>query len=197
MSSIVRTSLYSIVIVSAFFSFVLASAFIGRTNDDFGSYNESSAAVLAASLLILLTLPLLHFLFHRRRAQNIIASVLIELVVLSILWIIMLGSAAAMSDQFQGVNGCDLSLCDLSRAVQAFAWISWIALTLLLAIVVVTVILSARRSQESFWMKPLDHSQVRFGRRANEVHSEGKTQPSATHAEVLDKSSTAPAMTNV
>ncbi|GAA6008181.1 hypothetical protein JCM11491_001917 [Sporobolomyces phaffii] len=157
MLALARTILYSVVIFASFFSFVLSAAFIGRTNSDFESYNEGSAAVLAASLLILLSLPVLHFLFHRRGSTSIVGSLAVELALVSVLWVIMLGGAAAMSDQMRGLGGCTASLCSLARAVQAFAWIAWISLSLLLALVVTLAVVSARaKSTDSVWTRPLD-----------------------------------------
>ncbi|GAA5948112.1 hypothetical protein JCM3765_007115 [Sporobolomyces pararoseus] len=163
MLSLARTALYSIVIFWSFLAFVLSAAFIGRTNNDFSTYNEGSAAVLAAALLILLTLPVVHFFFHRRGSASIVASVLVELVLLSVLWVIMLGGAAAMSDQLGGLYYCSGSICSLARATQAFAWLTWITLTILLALVATLAILSTRKAEQSVWTRPLDHEHVQVG----------------------------------
>ncbi|GAA6059995.1 hypothetical protein JCM10212_001153 [Sporobolomyces blumeae] len=183
----IRTVLYAVAIASGFLTFVLAAAFVGRTNNDFDVYNKGSAELIAASLLLLLTLPVLHFFLHRRKNTSVLASVAVEIGVVFVLWCLILGGAAAMSDQLGGLTWCDGSICSLGRSVQAFAWICWISLTLLIAYVVASALVAQRKGQERVWTSPLDPSHVQIG--SNGTRS---TRPDATTQGKAAQSSTSP-----
>jgi hypothetical protein len=65
------------------------------------------------------------------------------------------GGAAALSDHGWATSSfCSYSICDLARAVQAFAWISWVTLTLLLALLLTGGILAHRRDGPGAWTAP-------------------------------------------
>ncbi|GAA5854427.1 hypothetical protein JCM8547_001818 [Rhodosporidiobolus lusitaniae] len=151
-----RTILYAVLALSSLLTFILAAAFVGRTEDEYGGYYRSSVELLVTGILAMIALPVLHFLFHRRGSQSIVGSLLVELVVVFVLWLLFLGGAAAMADQLPGLNSsyCDTSLCSLGRAVEAFAWISWIALTLLFALLLTGGILAHRRGDSGAWSGP-------------------------------------------
>ena len=88
------------------------------------------------------------------------------------------GGAAAMSDQLLGLSYCNGSLCSLGRAVQAFAWISWIALTLLLVLVIVLAVVSLRsKTNESIWTKPLEVHSTKSAQANAHPGSHTHTQP--------------------
>ncbi|BGP40345.1 hypothetical protein JCM10449v2_004307 [Rhodotorula kratochvilovae] len=153
---LVRTILYVIVIFSSFLAWVLAAAFIGKTKADWGVYYGSSACVLVAGLLGFFVLPVLHFAFHRRNKVSPVASLLAETIVVFILWALFLGGAAGMADRLPGLSSsfCDASICSLGRAVQAFAWIAWVALLFLLIGLLTFGILATTRHGSGVWMEP-------------------------------------------
>ncbi|GAA5996732.1 uncharacterized protein JCM10292_003168 [Rhodotorula paludigena] len=151
---LLRTIAYGAVAFTSFLAWILAAAFIGRTSNDFGVYYESAVVVLVAGLLTNCLLPPLHWFFHRRQSASIIASLLVETILVFLLWVLFLGGAAALSDRLPGLQYCSGSLCSLGRAVQAFAWLSWILLTFLFALLVVVGILQTMRSSSGVWMEP-------------------------------------------
>ncbi|GAA5828884.1 hypothetical protein JCM11251_005907 [Rhodosporidiobolus azoricus] len=164
---LVRTILYAILIFSAFLTFVLSAAFIGKTNSDFNGYYEASVVTLVAGILAMIVLPVLHFLFHRRASPSILGSLVVELSIVFILWALFLGGAAAMADQLPGLSSsyCRGTLCSLGRAVEAFAWISWVCLTLLFIGLLTFGIIGHTRGNGGVWMEPLT-TQVGAGKSA-------------------------------
>lgn len=163
--------------------------------------------------------PHRHFLFHRRGSNSIVASLAVELGLLAVLWAIMLGEtllnslfleisvliewvptggAAAMSDQLFGLSWCTGSLCSLGRAVQAFAWIAWISLTLLLALVITLAVLSKKKGDESIWTRPLHISNE--GGQLNTSTSaprQASSHPQSTNTATPAQTTTHPEMSTV
>lgn len=77
-----------------------------------------------------------------------------------------------MSDQLPGLGYCRGSICSLGRAVQAFAWLAWIALTFLLGLVATLAILSATNHEEAMWTRPLNLTHVKpIGRHSKDAHA--------------------------
>ncbi|GAA5895391.1 hypothetical protein JCM8208_005996 [Rhodotorula glutinis] len=153
---LVRTVLYAVLVVSSFLSWVLAAAFIGKTESDLDIYFGSAACVLVAGLLAFFALPVLHFFFHRRAKPSPIAWLATEIAVVFALWALFLGGAAGMADRIPGLSSsfCSGSLCSLGRAVEAFAWISWVALTFLLAGLVTFGALGHKHHGSNVWKAP-------------------------------------------
>lgn len=76
---------------------------------------------------------------------------------LFVLWLFFLGGAASLSDSFGVLTSyyCNLfSYCSLARATQAFAWLSWITLTALLAVVLFGAIQGHRQAGKAAWRQP-------------------------------------------
>jgi len=85
-----------------------------------------------------------------------------------------------MSDQLLGLSYCNGSLCSLGRAVQAFAWISGIALTLLLSLAILVAVISSRtKTNESIWTKPLEINSTKSAQANTHPGSHTHTQPQA------------------
>ncbi|GAA5893685.1 uncharacterized protein JCM6883_003602 [Sporobolomyces salmoneus] len=159
----VRTALYSIVFIFSFLAFALSAAFIVWTNSGLSPLREGSVAVLAACLLNVLTLSYLHFRPRLRPST--------ELILLFVLWITLLLGAASFSDQLTDLDSCEDSNCSLGIAIQAFAWLSWIALTFLLGIVAVSAMISSVGVDDSEWSEPLQRSNVEIEPYEKEAHS--------------------------
>ncbi|GAA5941217.1 hypothetical protein JCM3775_006651 [Rhodotorula graminis] len=153
---LVRTVLYAVLAVSSFLAWVLAAAFIGKTESDLDVYFGSAACVLVAGLLANFTVPVLHFFFHRRAKPSPVAWLATELAVVFVLWALFLGGAAGMADRIPGLSSsfCSGSLCSLGRAVEAFAWISWVTLTVLLVGLVTFGALAHKRHGPNVWKAP-------------------------------------------
>ncbi|KAM0791309.1 hypothetical protein ACM66B_005781 [Microbotryomycetes sp. NB124-2] len=147
-----RTVLYAVLIVSSFLSWVLAAAFVGQS----AFYYASPVVVLVAGLIAFLVLPPLHFLIHRRNTASILGSVGVEVVILFVLWMLFVGGAGGMADRLPGLTSsfCDSTLCGLGRATMAFAWISWICITILLGLALF-VLITGSRNNTAAWREPL------------------------------------------
>ncbi|GAA5833638.1 hypothetical protein JCM9279_001583 [Rhodotorula babjevae] len=171
---LVRTVLYAVLVVSSFLAWVLAAAFIGKTESDLDVYFGSAACVLVAGLLAFFTLPVLHFYFHRRAKPTPVAWLATEIAIVFVLWALFLGGAAGMADRIPGLSSsfCSGTLCSLGRAVEAFAWISWVALTFLLAGLVTFGALAHKRHGANVWKAPF----------SADVGGGSAPGPAATHA---------------
>lgn len=77
---------------------------------------------------------------QRMRENTFIVSTWFELVVVVGLWLLFVGGAGAMASSFYAATSCMLTVCRLANATQAFAWLTWCALTLLLAVVLFVAI---------------------------------------------------------
>ncbi|KAK4054520.1 hypothetical protein OIV83_001014 [Microbotryomycetes sp. JL201] len=150
--ALTRTVAYGVLILSSFLAWILAAAFIGQSP----FYYESPVVVLVAGLFAFLALPPLHFLIHRRNTASILGSVGVEVVILFVLWMLFVGGAGGMADRLPGLTSrfCDSNLCGLGRATMAFAWISWICLTVLLGLALY-VLISNSRNNTAAWREPL------------------------------------------
>ncbi|GAA6001427.1 hypothetical protein JCM10207_006661 [Rhodosporidiobolus poonsookiae] len=153
---LIRTILYAVLVLSSFLAFVLSAAFVGKTESDFDGYYESSVEILATSIIALIAIPVFFLLFWRRASVSIVGSLLVETIVVFVLWALYLGGAAAMADQLPGLSSrfCTGTLCGLGRAVEAFAWISWVVLTLLLAGLLTFGIIGSVRGVSGTWTGP-------------------------------------------
>ncbi|GAA5895982.1 hypothetical protein JCM6882_005579 [Rhodosporidiobolus microsporus] len=153
---LIRTILYAVLAVTSILTFILSAAFVGKTEADFDGYYEASVELLVTGILAMITLPVLHFLFHRRGSTSIIGSLMVELAVVFVLWALFLGGAAAMADQLPGLSSsyCTGTLCSLGRAVEAFAWISWVCLTFLFIGLLTFGILGHTRGNGAVWTGP-------------------------------------------
>ncbi|GAA5975402.1 hypothetical protein JCM11641_004254 [Rhodosporidiobolus odoratus] len=153
-----RTILYAIAIASSFFAFILAAAFVGKTEADFDGYYEASVELLVTSILALVILPVLHFFFHRRGSPSVAGSLMVELAVVFVLWALFLGGGAAMASDLPGLNSnwCDAQICGIGRALEAFTWITWVALTILFGLLLAFGILGQSRGEAGVWRNPFN-----------------------------------------
>ncbi|ORY89289.1 hypothetical protein BCR35DRAFT_300408 [Leucosporidium creatinivorum] len=179
---LIRTVLYSVFAFWALLTFILAAAFVGQTNKDGLGYSQSAAELIAAGILGLATLPVLHFLFHRRANGSILSSILVELIAVSVIWLLFLGGAAAISNDvlpFVGSRFCDASFCHLGQATAAFAWLSWITLTALLGLVLFDLIYFSIKSKAA-WKEP-------FAAHAAAGTTKGEAAPAQGTAEMTQQ----------
>lgn len=153
----IRTILYSVFLLWALLVFILAAALTGELEHDFNTYYKAGVELLVASILSFLVIPL-HLLYHRRPTTSVFGSLWVEIAFLSVLFLLYLGGAAAAADQLDSA-WCDalkllfggLSECATSDALQAFAWLAWITLLVLISFLVVTAVLEFRNGRESVW----------------------------------------------
>ncbi|BGP55548.1 hypothetical protein JCM8202_001652 [Rhodotorula sphaerocarpa] len=150
----VRLGLWCWFFFASLITWVLAAAFVGRTEHDFGFYANSAIVILVAGLLGNTLLPLwcahpasdelglsltrtshafasVGLAYARSKAWQY-GSMILEFVATFVVWALMLGGAAALSNRYNGWVWCFGSTCNLARSVEAWAWISWITLTFLL-----------------------------------------------------------------
>ncbi|GAA5960807.1 hypothetical protein JCM8115_000160 [Rhodotorula mucilaginosa] len=106
----VRLGLWCWFYFCALLAWVLAAAFIGRTEDNFG----------------------LVFLSYARAKEWPFGSLIIEFTATFVVWALFLGGSAALSSKYSSWGWCFGSTCSLARSVEAWGWISWVTLTFLL-----------------------------------------------------------------
>ncbi|GAA6059996.1 hypothetical protein JCM10212_001154 [Sporobolomyces blumeae] len=142
-TTVIRTILYLLAMTTGAGTLGTAAGFVHEVNQLFlrRGYYPVSAELLAAGVLSIIVLPILHFGFHLRRVDNVVASLGLEVAVLFVLWALFLGGAAALTSDLGAafnLRGCSQSvLCTLGRALEALAWSTWALLTLLLVCAVV------------------------------------------------------------
>ncbi|GAA5874561.1 hypothetical protein JCM16303_002905 [Sporobolomyces ruberrimus] len=156
-----RTFLYAYTITVTLATLGVAAAFIHQISEQFYGYYEPSAELLAASVILVLTLPILHFGFHLRRGHyGVLSSLGLEVAVLFVLWALFLGGAAAttsdLGQTFRSRACSQYLFCGLGKALEILAWLSWAGLTLLLFLAVAVGIKSG------IWDRSLDET-VRGG----------------------------------
>ncbi|KAH9176851.1 hypothetical protein EDB89DRAFT_1936840 [Lactarius sanguifluus] len=80
---------------------------------------------------------------------EILASVAAHLVFLFVSWVFWLSGAAAITQSLGGGLDCDLHLvyCGQLNALEAFAWIEWVFLTLGFVFVIVVAVRAGQRGQ--------------------------------------------------
>jgi len=93
-----------------------------------------------------------------------------------------------MADRIPGLSSsfCSGTLCSLGRAVEAFAWISWVALTFLLAGLVTFGALAHKRHGSTVWKAP-------FSADVGGSGAPGPATTSATEKGISNTTATTPA----
>ncbi|GAA5835555.1 hypothetical protein JCM3766R1_006446 [Sporobolomyces carnicolor] len=146
-TTFVRTLLYAIATVTAIATLGLAAAFVNESHKrfpghyDVSDYNDTSAELLAAAIIFILTLAPLHFIIHlgSNRPRGV-ASLGVEAAILFINWALFFGGAVALTsylgDPFPYVAGRQPGLHALAKALVVFAWFTWGLLNGLLFMVV-------------------------------------------------------------
>ncbi|GAA5925871.1 uncharacterized protein JCM15063_005148 [Sporobolomyces koalae] len=138
-TTIVRTVLYSFAILLALANLAMCIAFIVYWSEDQPSYYQPSAVLMAASILLLLTLPILHFGFHSRRKQvGVVGSLAFEIAAIFVPWALYLGgsatTAAEFREDFRDDFCVELYACTFAKAMMITGFICWAFLNGLLFI---------------------------------------------------------------
>ncbi|GAA5978137.1 hypothetical protein JCM5350_007408 [Sporobolomyces pararoseus] len=121
--------------------FLLSPASTNFRSGGFARYYEPSVELLAASAILILVLPILHFGIHYRTSYaGILSSISFELIVLFILWCLFLGGVAATTSDlgtaFRNTRFCRQSrICSLGRTIEILSWVEWSSLTLLIFLI--------------------------------------------------------------
>ncbi|GAA5840696.1 hypothetical protein JCM3766R1_000513 [Sporobolomyces carnicolor] len=129
-ATFVRTILYAIATVTAIATLGLAAASVADINQRSGGYYNVCAELLAAGVILIVTLVPLHFIVHfgvnRPRA---LASIGAEVAILFINWALFFGGAIALTsylgDEFRNRACGQVRLCALGKALVALAWVTW------------------------------------------------------------------------
>ncbi|KAF8582439.1 hypothetical protein K439DRAFT_152591 [Ramaria rubella] len=104
-------------------------------------FDPSVVALLVSSLLALLWTPVMLYTLISQYIHAYLTLVYFELAVAGVLWILWLGSTAAATNVWPNLSFCvQFRACTNLQAMIAFAWLGWIALTVLILLTVVTAI---------------------------------------------------------
>jgi len=160
LATLVRTILYGVTTLFAFLTFVFSAALVGWTESKFRGYYSTSVELLVAGLLGMITIPALHFVLHQHMPTHILASTMIELAVLAVFWLLFLGGAAASTGQLPDLSACHSTGCSLAQAMQAFGFLTWIALTFLMGGVLAFGIIHAISGRSRVWTEELSGRNV-------------------------------------
>ncbi|BGO91568.1 hypothetical protein NBRC10512_003228 [Rhodotorula toruloides] len=177
--ALVHTLLVAIATGTALLTFVLACAYTAKLQSTFEWYDPAGAELIAASVILLLSLPVLHFLFHRRNSTHVLSSILVELVLVFVLWCLFVGGAGALSSGFGWVWwGWTSTISGTGKATQAFAWLTWVDLTLLLAFLLTFAIFGHRNKGSQAWTQPIAYDSTTMGgTRHDAMTTEAKNAP--------------------
>ncbi|GHJ89755.1 hypothetical protein NliqN6_6157 [Naganishia liquefaciens] len=146
---LIHLALLGIFIFFDFLALAICAAFIQEGKRRyFGYYFDASGLIVAASVFgYIAGFAFLMFNTYRDLYRGIKNSLLVELITFSVLFILHLAGAAALSSdgwQFDGSS----KAAQLGRATLAFAWLSTITLMLLLAFLLTWILLHRRRRLE-------------------------------------------------
>ncbi|KAF8597111.1 hypothetical protein BDV93DRAFT_527675 [Ceratobasidium sp. AG-I] len=153
----IRLGLYAILLACSVILFSLTIARVSYTshtrserslNSGQPFYDPSVVELLVSALLTLFFAPFMIYVTRTRRIEPTIA---IELGALFVLWLLWVGGAAAAVTVWPDLSFCvSFAACRLLQALMGFAWLGWIALTMLLLIGLGLVL----RGEEDGWSAP-------------------------------------------
>jgi len=151
----VRLVLLGVVILFSVIVLALAAALI-HTTESQGFYFTSDALALAVSLLTLLTVtPFL--VFDHIRTGFVTSKIVVELIVLGVLSILWLATAADTASYNLFAVGCgNDSSCGEIQAIEAFSFFNWIILMGYCIALLVFSVIHSRRGHSGVW-----HSSVK------------------------------------
>lgn len=144
-----RSVLYPLFFIVAFVTFALAAGLTGKSISDYNVYSPPVIALLTIVLLSLFVIMPLHFIFHRRPSTSGIASVWVELLVLSIFCVGYIGAAGAMAASLGIGYYCHLVEVDYYTGyyynvndgecgiVEGLDFMTWFAAAVLLDLIIV------------------------------------------------------------
>ncbi|KAI5454387.1 hypothetical protein NCC49_004441 [Naganishia albida] len=130
-------------------SMAISAAFIARGKSlYYGYYFKSSALVLAANVAtIIATATLLLFNLVGNLYKGLKNTMMVELIVFEILWILNLAGSSYMSSDADGF-GCSSKSCQLAKATLAFSWIANFTIACLQAFLWVWTCVHRKRQAE-------------------------------------------------
>lgn len=99
-----------------------------------------------------------HFLFHRRPSSSPLASVTTELIVLTVLFALFLGGAAATAQNIRAISrvfGSYDDIFPLTAAAMAFAWVTWFLVGVTITLVLVLASGAQKRGGSGVWGRQL------------------------------------------
>jgi len=150
-----RVVLLGIVVVFSVIVMALAAALINTTEAE-GFYFIFSALALAISLLSLLTICPMLVLDHIRTGFAT-SRIIVELIVLSVLSILWLGTAADTASYNSFAVDCSSdNSCGEIQAIEAFSFLNWIILMGYCITLLVFSVIHGRRGNSRVW-----HSSVK------------------------------------
>ncbi|WVQ76640.1 hypothetical protein IAR50_006313 [Cryptococcus sp. DSM 104548] len=147
----------------ALVTFSVAAAFVSRTNNFFGSSYVKSTHLTAGNAII--AAGVLAFLYFFGvlamtvvRRENILISVMVDTIILSALFILFLGSAAALSTLASLASRFD-SYYSWARLGEATLGLAWVMTFLILGILVFEVVYTLTHFGGAFatWRTPFNH----------------------------------------
>jgi len=159
--SIARTALYGVGTLFALLTMGLSAGAVAYTEQKTSSYYAPSAELIAAGFLGMICLPVLHFVFHMTLPMPILSSVLVEIPVLAVLWLLFIGGAGATVSQLPGLSGCTFTICQILQAMEAFAWLEWVVLTALIILVITTCFVHFFSGRKNVFLEELSGRHTR------------------------------------
>ncbi|GAA5978107.1 hypothetical protein JCM5350_007397 [Sporobolomyces pararoseus] len=127
-----RVSMYSVVLAFAAGTVITSSIFQDMYDWPVGSYPKAAAVLLAGSGVYVLTAPVLHYFFHRKRPSSLISSPLVEKVWLSVLFVpLLVGSILTCALQHQTYE-TDPYVPDIAISLEVLGWFTTVGVLLLI-----------------------------------------------------------------
>lgn len=182
--TLARSIFYQFFFFLAFVTFGLASGLTGKSISDYNVYSPPVIALLSIALLSLLVIIPLHLIFHRRPSASGIASVWVELLILSIFCVGYIGSAGATAanlgigyychlfavdyytDYFYNVDDGECAIMD---GLDAIAWLTAVLLLALIILVVVSSVQQQNRGNEDVWTTQFGYATTQTSPKVTQV----------------------------
>jgi len=146
---------FGVLIVAAIIELCIAAWMTAKynTNQNFpnSTFQTRVRYILFASIwtVLLGSIYLTLFIFM---AGNVVASIGSHFVFLFLTWIFWLAAATALTQSLGGTLDCNIQdqvvYCGHLNALEGFAWLIWLLLTLMLFFVAIRGIMGARRGDE-------------------------------------------------
>ncbi|PFH46654.1 hypothetical protein AMATHDRAFT_154152, partial [Amanita thiersii Skay4041] len=129
----------------------LVSRFNSRHNYTTVSERDRVRYILFCSIWTLVTAPIFMVFFLVSPLGNPITSVASHIIYFFVTWALWTGAAAAITETLGGGRGLNCSTqtrfvyCGQLNALEAFAWMIWVVLTIAIITVIVRGIVAAKR----------------------------------------------------
>ncbi|KAJ7193258.1 hypothetical protein GGX14DRAFT_478897 [Mycena pura] len=127
----------------------LTAQFNRHHNQSSNTERDRVRFTLFASVWTVIFASLFVVLFTLSPTGSVLSSVIAHLVFLSLTWLIWTAAAAAITENLSGGLNCSTQIrfvyCGQLNALEAFAWIIWILVTLSIIFVTVRGVMGSRR----------------------------------------------------